>query len=172
MGQGSGTEIRTFAAWVAPTAEGLRASRALVLEFARAQDAGFWTQHPRGVDGWTNKDLLAHIGGGNDQMLQIVLRAVVAKEPLKPSVATIDTDAENKREIEERHDWPVEKVLAELESTGEELQGLLGSLTDADHDRALEGLSITLEQLLAVVHAEDHDGEHLGQMRATLERAT
>jgi hypothetical protein len=51
------------------------------------------------------------------------------------------------------------------------MQSLLAQLKEPDKDRMLEGLNITLEQLLAVVQAEDHDGEHLAQMRASLERS-
>jgi len=152
-------------------AEQMRASRAEVVEFARSMQSEFWELRPRGVDGWTSKDLLAHIGGGNDQMLQMILRAVIAGEPIDASVTTMDTDAENTRGVEERHDWPVERMIAEVESTGEEMQTLLSKLSDADKDRTLEGLNITMEQLLAVVHAENHDGEHLAQLRAATERA-
>jgi hypothetical protein len=167
----SPTTSSAFAAWVAPVAAQMRGARDEVIEFARAQDGDFWSQKPRGADGWTNKDLLAHVGGGNDQMLQLILRAVIAKQPIGASVTTMDTDAENARGVEERHDWPFEQVIAELESSGDEMQSLLGQLTDGDRDRTLEGLNITLEQLMAVVQAEDHDREHLAQLRATLERA-
>ncbi len=170
MGQGSGIETHAFAAWVEPVAEQMRAARAEVVEFARSMQNGFWELRPRGVEGWTNKDLMAHIGGGNDQMLQMILRAAIANDPIGSSVTTMDTDAENTRGVEERRDWPVERVVAELESTGAEMQALLSKLSDADKDRTLEGLNITLEQLLAVVHAENHDGEHLAQLRATMER--
>jgi hypothetical protein len=148
----------------------MREARAEVIEFARAQGASFWELRPRGADGWTNKDLLAHIGGGNDQMLQLILRAVIAQEPVDASVTTMDTNTENARAVEERRDWTVGQVIAELESTRDEMQSLLGGLRDTDKGRMLEGLNITLEQLMAVVMAEDHDREHLTQLRATLER--
>ena len=160
-----------FAAWVEPLAMQMRGARAEVIEFARSATSGFWEQAPRGFEGWTNKDLLAHIGGGNDQMVQIALRAVVAGEPIDVELESMDIDAENKRAIEERHDWAIDRVIAELESTGEEMQKLLSRLREEHRDVPLAALKITLEQLLAIVQAEDHDREHLAQLRTVMERS-
>jgi hypothetical protein len=64
----------SLARWVQPVARMHRDDRAAVVAFARAQPAAFWAQ-PSVVDQWTNQDLLAHLAGGNDQLLQALLRA-------------------------------------------------------------------------------------------------
>ena len=159
---------RTFAAWVEPVATQLRADRAQVVAFARSTPPDVWDT-PSPVDGWTCKDLLAHIGGGNDGMFQKVLRAVVARTPVEASIFSVDTDAENAREVTARRGWPVEKVIAELESTGEEIQELLAGLRDDDRDLRAEGSPITLGQFMDIVREERHDLEHLERLRMSLE---
>jgi hypothetical protein len=120
------TSVR-FASWVERVALQMERSRQAVIEFAREQDGSFW-QKPSVVRGWTNQDLLAHIGRGNDQMLQDILRAVSAGREVPPEALAPDTDAENERRVAERRRWPVERVIAELEESGAEMQALLAGL--------------------------------------------
>jgi hypothetical protein len=161
------TSVR-FASWVEPVAAQMRASRQEVIEFARARDESFW-QRPSAVPGWANRDLLAHIGRGNDQMLQDILRAVVAGRDVPSKVLEPDTDAENERMVAERRAWPVQRVISELEETGDEMQGLLCALRDDHAELHPAGASWDLRGLLQVVLAEDHDREHLEQLRQGLE---
>ncbi|MGB2693691.1 MAG: maleylpyruvate isomerase N-terminal domain-containing protein [Dehalococcoidia bacterium] len=158
---------RTFAPWVEPVAERLREERAQVVAFARSQPAEAWSR-PAPNEGWTCKDLLAHIGGGNDQMFQEVLRAVVAREQLDPAVLRPDTDAANRREVDARRGWPVEQVIAELESTGDEIQALLAGVREEDQGLRAEGSPITLGDFMRIVYKESHDIEHLAQLRKAL----
>lgn len=158
---------RTFAPWVEPVAERLRDNRAQVVAFARSQPAEAWSR-PAPNEGWSCKDLLAHIGGGNDQMFQKILRAVVARTPVDASMLQVDTDAANRREVDARRGWPVERVIAELESTGDEIQELLAGVSEENQGLRAEGSPITLGDFMRIVYEESHDIEHLAQLRTAL----
>lgn len=138
------TEHQTFADWVRPIASVLWTDRQRVIEFARS---------------------LAHLAGGNDQLVQIILRAVTSREPLAASAMQPDTDAENAARVEERRSWTIDALIAELERDGDEVQELLSRLTDRHKDLQLDGLRLTLGQFLSIVHHERHDMEHLQQMK-------
>jgi uncharacterized protein (TIGR03083 family) len=153
---------RTYAEWVAPVARQLAEDNAALLVFARAQAPEFW-ERPSVVEGWTNRDVLAHTGGGNDQLLQIALRAAISNKPLGPEAWDVDTDGANERGVAARRGWPIERVITEIEEAAEETQDLLSELTD-EHRSVRNGSSITLEQFLRIVQAERHDHEHLQQL--------
>ncbi len=160
-------DARSFASWVEPLAARMRESRLQVIEFALSAPAGIW-ERPSVLEGWSNKDLLAHIGGGNDQMLQLILRPVAAGRPVEPAVLALDTDAENARAVAARGSWPLTRVIEELEAGGEEMQDLLSCLTEDDQELRPGGATWTLGGLFRAVLAEDHDTEHLTQLRAAL----
>ena len=158
---------RSFAAWVEPVAAALAEDRRTTIAFARSAPAGLWAR-PSGVAGWTYQDILAHLAGGNDLMLQHILRAVVARGPLDPLLVQFDTDAENARGVEERRGWPVAALIAELERDGEEIQDLLAHLTADDEQLHPEGFPISVGRFLQIVEEERHDLVHLAQLRAGL----
>ena len=155
---------RAFAAWVRPVAEQLAEDRRRVIEFARAASPEAWDR-PSAVDGWTNKELLAHLAGGNDQMLQTILRAVTASAALDPEALDPDTDAENAARVAERRSWSVDELIAGLGRDGDEMQSLLSQLTDDDANIYPAGAKWTLGDLFKIVERERHDVEHLEQMR-------
>lgn len=161
---------RTFAAWVAPTANQLAEDRTEVIAFARSIPEAEWTRLS-GVEAWTCKDLLAHLAGGNDQLLQVMLRKAIAGERLEASLMDVDTDRENAMCVAERGDWPVERLIAELEADDEELQHLLSQLNQ-DHEHLQDGLPMTLGSFLQIVRHERHDMEHLTQLKAALNPPT
>ena len=156
-----------YAAWVEPVAEQLKENRAQVLEFARSLPPEAWGR-PTSNDGWSCKDVLAHIGGGNDRMFQTILRSVIEREPLDPSILTIDTDTENARGVEERRGRTPDELIAELDEAGEEIQELLSGLTDVHKELRQDGFPMSLGEFLQLVQTESHDLEHLAQIRAAL----
>ena len=160
---------RTFASWVEPVAARMRESRARVLEYVRARPEDVWAT-PSPLNGWSCKDVLAHIGRANDQMFQAILREVIAGSHLDRSIFAVDTDGENARLVEERRDRPMVEIIAELEESGDEVQGLLSQLTDEDEDHRHEDPPFILSGFMRLVHDEDHDEEHLAQIRVALER--
>ena len=105
---------RGYASWVEPIAAVLAEDRRRLVAFAASAKAAFWEQ-PSSVGGWTNKDVLAHLAGGNDMLAQTLLRSLTAGDELAPKVFALDTDAENARRVAERRDWPVAELIVELE---------------------------------------------------------
>jgi Mycothiol maleylpyruvate isomerase N-terminal domain len=158
---------RTFVEWVEPIAATLAEDRRQVIAFARSASAEIWAQSSD-VDGWSYKDILAHLAGGNDLMLQRLLRSVVAHEPLDPSLPHLDTDVENARGVEARRDWPLEALIAELERDGDEVQDLLARLTTDDEHLHPDAFSISVGRFLQIVEEERHDLLHLEQLRGGL----
>jgi hypothetical protein len=155
---------RAFAAWVRPVAEQLAADRRRVIDFARAAPAEIW-HRASAAESWTNKELLAHLAGGNDQMLQTVLRAVTSRTALDANALDPDTDAENAARVGERRSWSIDALIAELERDGDELQSLLAQLRDEDEGTRPGGAKWTSGQLFGIVLRERHDVEHLENMR-------
>ncbi|MEX2227820.1 MAG: maleylpyruvate isomerase N-terminal domain-containing protein [Dehalococcoidia bacterium] len=156
---------RSYVEWVAPIARTLAQDNRALLEFARAQPLEFWDRASV-AEGWRNRDILAHVGGGNDQLLQIVLRATISRKPLGPETFGIDTDDANARGVEERRAWPIDRVIAEIEERQEETQYLFSQLSDTDRD-VRGGSPMTLGDFLRLVQEERHDREHLQQLRAS-----
>ena len=159
---------RTFVAWVEPLATRMGESRARTLEYARSLSAEAWSR-PTGNEGWTCKDVFAHIGKGNDQMFQAILREVVAGRQVDRSIFAIDTDGENKRRVAERRGRSVAEIIAELEASGDEVQELLSQFTDTHEGYQQDDPPFILSGFMRLVLNEDHDGEHLAQIRAALE---
>lgn len=162
------TAVR-FASWVEPVASQMRSSRRQVIDFARAAPPEFWDR-PSVLEGWTNKDLLAHLAGGNDQMLQDILRPVVAGKEVDPKVLEPDTDGENARRVDERRSWSLERLIDALERDGAEMQDLLSRLEESARDIKPGGASWSLEALFRAVYKENHDIEHLEQLRAAAKK--
>ena len=140
-----------------------------MLEYARAAPEDAWTT-PSPLEGWRCKDVLAHIGKANDQMFQAILREVIAGRHLDRSVFAVDTDGDNERLVEERRDLPVAEIIAEVEDAGDEVQELLSQLSDEAEDYRQDDPPFILSGFMRIVHDEDHDGEHLAQIRAALEK--
>lgn len=155
---------RTFASWVEPIATLLANDHRELVEFARSLPTETW-ELPSDVEGWTYKHILAHLAGGNDQLLQILLRKVIAEEPVDSSLLEVDTDAENARRIDERVGRPIGRLFDELEQAGDEVQDLLSRLTEDDRDFRRGSFPMTLAQFLQTVERERHDMIHLAQLR-------
>jgi hypothetical protein len=156
---------RLSVAWVAPVASLLAVDRAEVIAFARSAPVELW-ERASVVDGWLNRDILAHLAGGNDLLLQRLLHSAVTGEPPDPAVFSLDTDAENTRGVAERRAWSIRQLIEELERDGAEVQTLFAQLAEDDRDRRWDGFPITLGRFLQIVEEERHDHEHLEQLRA------
>jgi len=158
---------RTFAGWVGPVAEQLREGRAQVIAFARSVPAEAW-ERPSPLDGWTCKDLLAHIGKGNDQIFQQVLRMVIAGKPIDTAIFKANTDEANAREVGVRRGRSPDDIIAEVEQAGGEVQELLSQLRDEHGRLRQEDPPFILKTFLEFVLRESHDLEHLAQLRTAL----
>ena len=155
---------RHYAGWIAAYALQHAADRRDVVAFARAAPANSWDESSA-LDGWAKRDILAHLAGGNDRMLQTIVLAVLEGTPLTESDLDPDTDAENARGVAERRPWSIARLIAELEREETELQDLLARLTE-EHEHARSGaMTYTLGELFRAVASERHDIEHLRQRR-------
>ncbi len=162
------TSDRTFAPWVKPIAKTLRESRSQLIRETQQMFPEQWRM-PSPLPGWSYQDILAHLGRGNDQLLQKILRTVIARERLEASIFTVDTDAENARGVEERRERSIEELVAELKEAGEEIQELLSGLTEADEELGQDYLPMSLGDFLRLVQTEEHDLEHLAHFRPALD---
>jgi uncharacterized protein (TIGR03083 family) len=157
---------RTFAQWVVPSAEQLRQSRTEIARTARQLLPEHWSM-PSPLEGWSYKDLLAHLATG-DRVFQTVLRAVTAGEPLDIAKINLDyVNAGNGRLLEERKERPVEELIVEVEAEGEKTQELLAKLSDADEGRTQEGAPMSLAE--GVRSFPGHDRDHLAQLKTVLD---
>jgi len=113
MGQGSRPlTTRTFAAWVEPVARELREGRGEIARTARKFLPEMWTM-PSPLEGWTYKDLLAHLATG-DWVFQTMLRQTLGIENALPAQATLEFVNEgNARLLAERKDTSIEELIAE-----------------------------------------------------------
>ncbi len=156
-----------YAAWVQPIAATLSADRQVLLNFVRSAPAEWWDL-PSVVDGWTNHDILAHLAGGNDMLVQTLLRALTSGEVLDPDAFAPDTDAENASRIEERRAWSIAQLVAELQRDSDEVQAWLSKLKEGDRDLRPDGLGMTVGRFFRIVRDEHHDLIHLEQLRLSL----
>jgi len=154
---------RTFASWVAPLAAEFRENRVALLEFARSLPAQAWDQASP-LEGWTYKDLLAHLAAGNDKQIPLLLRAVIARTRVEPAWFG---DAMNARNVDERRGRSIDELEAELERDGEEILDLLAQLTDEHAGLRQEDFPQTFGESLPLFTAHDH--EHLAQLRTALD---
>ncbi len=154
----------TFTPWVEPIAAQLRETRAQVVAFARAMPVDAWDK-PSPAEGWTYKDMLAHLAVG-DWVCQTVLGAVVAKEALDTSLVA-DIAGGNERLRQERAGRSIEELIAEVEAEGEETQSLLARLTEDDERGTQEGTPMSLGEYLRGFPT--HDERHLAELRTAVD---
>ena len=156
---------RTFAPWVEQPAVALRESRSEIVRTARKLLPDHWSM-PSPLEGWTYRDLLAHLAAG-DWVCQSILSAAVAGRPADLSILN-QLDERNEQLRREREGRSIEELIAEVESEGEETQELLAQLTDEDQHRTQEGAPMTLGQYLCDAFP-GHDRAHLAQLKTALD---
>lgn len=152
---------RAFQPWVEPIAAELRKSRSEIAAFACSAPAGLWTKASPN-QGWTNKDLLAHLATGH-WVIQSGVCALVTGERFQFD----SPDAGNAERVAERRSWLVSALAAEVEAEGEKTQELLAQLTGAHEDSRREGAPSTFGENLRTF--PNHEYHHLAQLRAGLE---
>ncbi len=163
---------RTLAAWVEPIAARHRSDREEVLALARSLPEEAWAT-PSGLEGWTCKDVLAHIGKGNDQLYQQLLRQVISGGKIDTAIfRDVDTDAENAAGVAERRSLSPAEVIAEFEEASEEVLDLLAQLTEDHEHLRQEDPPFILKGFMDLIDKESHSIEHLKQLRAALEVRT
>lgn len=173
MGQGSGTETRTFAAWVEPIARRDRDARAELIEFARRLPLGA-SDGPSPLDGWTSGDLLAHLADDTGKWFAHILQGIVDEKPIDVERVgpRANINAINAHDVEERRGRSVADLVAEVELDGRLHEDLLAQLTAGHENTRLPGYEVTLGDFLRDKPSGNrgqHDREHLSQLRAAQE---
>ncbi len=160
---------RAFASWVEPIAANDREARAEFLAVARSAPAELWSR-PSPNDGWSCKDLLAHLAGDTGTWFRYIVVTVLEGGRLDPKrVEDIsNADALNAHDVEERRGRSIGELLAEFEAGGEERQELMSRLTDG-HEHLRQGeYPISFGEFLGS-NPGGHVREHLAQLRTALE---
>ena len=157
---------RTFVPWVEPFAQELRSGRHEVVRTARKLLPEHWSL-PSPLEGWTYKDLLAHLATG-DWLFQTVLGAVVANEPIDLALINADSvNAGNAQRVEERKATSVDALIAEVETEGEKTQELLSRLSEAHEGLTQGGAPMSMADALRAFPG--HDRGHLAQLKTALD---
>ena len=162
---------RTFLPWVDGPAKQLRESRIEVRRTAEKFLPDLWTM-PSPLEGWTYKDLLAHLASG-EWVFQTMLRDVLGIEKKLPEQASMDYVNEgNAERLAARQDTSVEELIAEVATAGETTQELLSQLTEAIDPtmvvwRRPNGDPVTLEQWISGF--PQHDVTHGAQLKTALD---
>ena len=157
---------RTFAPWVEQPAAALRESRSEIVRTARKLLPEHWSM-PSPLDGWTYKDLLAHLATG-DWVIQTVLEAVTASRPIDLALVNLDfVNAGNAQRLAERTDRTPEELIAEVAAQGETTQELLAQLSDVHEGLTQEGAPMSLGDALRAFPG--HDRDHLAQLSTALD---
>jgi len=138
---------RTYASWVEPIAAKDRESRDELFAFVRRLTVEDWMR-PSPMDGWTLKDLLAHLAGGTGKNFQTILEAVVGRQQVDPAVLD-DPDERNRRDVEDRRDKSVGELLSEIKGEGEAIDLLLARLIEEDKDLRQDSIPVSLGEGLS-----------------------
>ncbi len=157
---------KTFAPWVEPIAARLRESRGQIVEEARTLPPELWPT-PSPLQGWTYKDLLAHLAGDTGKISSEAMRAAVSGRRGLASTFADGGDVWNARDVEERRASTVAELVAEIEADGEDWRELLSHLSEADEEAQWPGFPVRLGEYLRILAA--HDSDHLAQLRTALD---
>ncbi len=155
---------RTFATWVEPIARVLSESRAEVVAFARSLPPERWDE-PSALQGWTRKDLLAHLAGDTNKVSTAAMRSAIDPDAPHPTYGASEHEL-NARDVEARRETPVEELIAEIESDGERWLELM-SRFDEDTACRWPGFPISLREYLNLL--VPHDRDHLVEMSTGIE---
>jgi len=156
----------TFPSWVEPVAAQLHESRSEVARTARKLLPEHWSMASP-LEGWTYKDLLAHLATG-DWVFQTVLGAVVANKPIDLALVNVDyVNAGNAQRVADRTNRTPEELIAEVAAQGETTQELLSHLSEVNEGLTQEGAPMSLGDALRAFPG--HDRGHLAQLKTALD---
>jgi hypothetical protein len=124
---------------------------------------GDWSAPADGYDGWTCKDLLAHLSSSQASLPSL---AESATQEAKPGAEPFDADRWNRSQIRKRAEIDAQELLNEFD------QGttrLIEALTDADLSRPVTiGAYPGYKLGDAMAEMLEHQRQHLDDLRAAL----
>jgi uncharacterized damage-inducible protein DinB len=137
--------------------ERIETARERLLATVDGLDAGAWDWRP-GDGRWSVRLTLAHVGSAQHDHLRWA-RHQLSGEPV--TLAEFDLDAWNAEHVAGRSDWPIDRVVADLEDAQQQTFALLDALDTSDLQ--IKGQhpalgTVTVGQVLRVIAV--HDGMH------------
>jgi hypothetical protein len=150
-------------------AEGVSASslQAGFLELASIVRAlhGDWSASADGYDGWTCKDLLAHLSSSEASLARVIASA---GEPPRPDAPPFDADRWNASQVRRRADRDAQDLLNEFDLGTNQV---VEALTDVDiHKPVTTGAFPGYTIAAAMAEMLEHQRHHLDDLRASLHR--
>lgn len=117
-------------------------------------------------EGWTVKDLLAHLAASEASLVASSRRAL-AGNPARPP--GYDVDRNNAEQVASRRDTPLADLEREMRRNRHETLALLAGLRDAQLDMPLEGTGGVMRNVAwRLQRIGEHEREHLEHLRAAL----
>ena len=149
--------------------ERITRARALLLAAVEKLDPSSWEWQP-GDGRWSIRLVLAHVGSSQWSHLEVARRVTAGEQT---GIPDFDLDTWNIAHVAERADWPVERILDDLETAQREtlafLDGIDAETLAATGSHPALG-HVTVGQALRIIAV--HDGMHrrdilklLGEMR-------
>jgi uncharacterized protein (TIGR03083 family) len=152
---------------VEPLARQLGESRRETVQVAQQVPTERWA-NASPLEGWTFKDLLAHVAGDTGKGSLKIMEA--ARNGETPECTFLDGgDAWNARDIAARRDRSIAELVDEVTSDGERWQQLISQLTDNAVELCWPDFPMGLREYFEVLVS--HEQEHLAQLRTALEAA-
>ena len=166
------SESERIRPWVEQIARRDLEARKELLRFARSISDKAWSL-PSPLDGWTCRDVLAHLAGDTGKWFEHILGSVLHDEPLDAAKfgPGADIDLLNTLDIDARRSHAVSELLAEIESDGRKHDEMLSSMTDDHEHHLLAPYSASLGEFLSGKEAGNrggHDREHMANIQAAL----
>jgi catechol 2,3-dioxygenase-like lactoylglutathione lyase family enzyme len=112
-------------------------------------------------DGWSRKDLIAHLTSIEIRLREQIQHAIqgIAWQPAE------DVDAFNAREVAARREWTIDQLRRELDQQSEESSALLATLNEEDLERPFDHPRrgrITVEDLWRTI--PKHQKQHMADL--------
>jgi uncharacterized damage-inducible protein DinB len=130
---------------------------------------------------WTVKDFIIHLAQFDEEVTRWMeaLKSGHVEEPGRnPDGTTFDVDAYNNARIDERHDWPLDRILADGDENRAKLAVVMEELEDAHIEQTVhfpgdnKRPSANVQFKLFLVGLARHDPIHVADMlKALPERA-
>lgn len=143
----------------------LQGARDELLAVLKGLNDADW-QRATPAEGWTIKDIVAHVGVGETGNLTIAQRIIADEDGV---VAGFDLDRYNQRQVEKRRERNVTDLLADLASARQGTLALLAEVGDAQLDKRgkrTTGDETTVEQVFQQIAR--HDQMHVADIKKAL----
>ena len=128
---------------------------------------------PSPLEGWTCRDVLAHLAGDTGKWFANILRSVLVDQPLDVERfgPQADPDVFNTPDIDARRNNTIKQLMTEIESDGRTHDEMLSSLTEDHEHHLLAHYSYSLSEFLSSREAGNrggHDRQHMADIQAGL----